>query len=265
MNTGIFGVAPTLLSNCHREGVSPCGDRPPDHDNKAKDDMTIKHVGTVLALGGFLLAGTGGCASMGNTEKGAIIGAATGAAVGGVIGKHQGSTTKGAIIGAVVGGAAGAVIGRQMDNKAEELEREMENAKVERVGEGILVTFDSGILFDFDSSRLRPEARENLAELARTLGEQREDYELLIAGHTDSTGSEDYNYDLSERRAQSAADYLATQGVPASHMNLVGLGEAEPVATNETAAGRQENRRVEVAIYASEEYRQQLAERYGSN
>lgn len=226
-------------------------------------DSTIRRRGAVLALLAFLAAASSGCSSMNQQERGAVIGAATGGAVGGVVGRAAGSTTKGAIIGAVIGGAAGAVIGNQMDQKATELEGELENAEIERVGEGILVTFDSGILFDFDSSELRPEARANLADLAQVLGERREDYELLIAGHTDSVGSDDYNQRLSERRAQAAADYLMRQDIPPSRMNLVGLGESEPVSTNETAAGRQQNRRVEVAIYASEEYRERLQERYG--
>lgn len=226
-------------------------------------DSTIHRRGAVLAVTAFLAAGSLGCSSMNQQERGAVIGAATGGAVGGVVGRAAGSTTKGVIIGAVIGGAAGAVIGNQMDEKATELEGELENAEIERVGEGILVTFDSGILFDFDSSQLRPEARANLADLAEVLGERREDYELMIAGHTDSVGSDDYNQSLSERRAQAASDYLTGQGIPPSRMSLVGLGESEPVTTNETAAGRQQNRRVEVAIYASEEYRERLRERYG--
>lgn len=224
--------------------------------------ISAKRSGVIVALTAFLAVGASGCASLNRTEEGAIIGAATGAAVGGAVGKWQGSTTKGAIIGAVVGGAAGAVIGRQMDNRAEELEAELENAEVERVGEGILVTFDSGILFDFDSYRLRPAARSNLSELANTLRDMPET-EVLIGGHTDSVGSDDYNYTLSEQRAQSAADYLMSLGVSGSRINIVGLGETEPVASNETSEGRQANRRVEVAIYASEEYRQELRERHG--
>ncbi len=227
---------------------------------------SIRTTGAVVAFLALIGAGSTGCATweeMNRTERGAIIGAASGAAVGGAVGRHQGSTTKGVIIGAAVGGAAGAVIGRQMDRKAEELERELENAEVERVGEGILVTFESGILFDFDSSRLRPEARANL----RSLTESLEDFpgsELLIAGHTDSVGDEEYNYRLSERRAQSAADFLMTQGISGSRINIVGLGETEPVASNETEAGRQENRRVEVAIYASEEHQEEIVERHGN-
>jgi len=223
----------------------------------------IRRMGAALALVVFLGTTTAGCASMNRREKGAIIGAATGAAVGGVVGKVAGSTTKGVIIGAVVGGAAGAVIGNEMDQKAEEMEEELENAKVERVGEGILVTFESGILFDFDSSRLRSEARANLSQLSTSLGDMTDDVELLVAGHTDSVGSDEYNYDLSERRAQAAADYLMTRGIPASRINITGLGESEPVASNETAQGRQLNRRVEIAIYANEEFREQVRERVG--
>jgi outer membrane protein OmpA-like peptidoglycan-associated protein len=220
-------------------------------------------MGAGLALAVFVTGSVSGCASLTRTERGAIIGAATGAAVGGVVGKYAGSTAKGAIVGAVVGGAAGAVIGREMDQRADRMEQDLENAKVERVGEGILVTFDSGILFDFDSSVLRPNARTNLNELATSLGDMADDVELLIAGHTDSVGTDDYNFGLSERRAQAAADYLMTRNIPPARINITGLGETEPVATNDTAEGRQLNRRVEVAIYASDQYREQVRQRVG--
>ena len=219
-------------------------------------DTTFGRTSRSLAAAAVLGLGLSACAGMSNQEKGAVIGAGAGGAAGAVIGNQTGSTARGAIIGAVLGGAAGAIIGNQMDDKAEELDDELEGATVERVGEGILVTFDSGILFDFDS-------RQNLDELARALGERRDDYEVLVAGHTDAVGSDTYNLGLSERRARAAADYLAAQGIPPSHLNPVGLGESEPVATNETAEGRQENRRVEIAIYASEEYRQELRETHG--
>ena len=225
---------------------------------------SVTRTGTFLALAAFLTAGATGCASLNKTQKGAIIGAAGGAAAGAVVGKYAGSTTKGAIVGAVVGGAAGAVIGNQMDEKARELEAELENANVERVGEGILVTFESGLLFDFDSAQLRAASRTNLNDLSGTLNEM-PDTELLIAGHTDSVGSEDYNFGLSERRAQTAANYLMSRGVAGSRINIVGLGESEPVSSNDTAAGRQENRRVEVAIYASEQMREQIKARYPGN
>jgi len=227
--------------------------------------MIARRLAAAVATASVIVSSTAGCAGMTQTERGAIIGAATGATVGGVVGRVAGSTTRGVIVGAVVGGAAGAVIGREMDQKAERMAAEIERGRVERVGEGILVTFDSGILFDFDSSVLRPEARENLASLARTLGDMTGDVELLIAGHTDSVGTDEYNYRLSERRAQSAADYLMTRGIPPARINIVGLGESEPVATNETAAGRQMNRRVEVAIYASDQYREEVRRRVGGN
>jgi outer membrane protein OmpA-like peptidoglycan-associated protein len=202
----------------------------------------------------------GGCSNLSNTEKGAMIGAGAGAAGGAAVGKATGdNTAEGAILGAVIGGAAGAIIGRQMDKKAEELDQELENAEVERVGEGIKVTFDSGLLFDFDSAALRTNAEQNLNEFANSMKDF-EDTKILIVGHTDSKGSSSYNQDLSERRAQSAADYLMREGLTSNRLITVGKGESEPVATNETEAGRQKNRRVEVAIYANEEYRDQARE-----
>jgi len=199
--------------------------------------------------GALVLGGATWCSTTSRTTRGAGIGAASGAVLGGLIGNANGSTTRGAIIGAVVGGAAGALIGRQMDERAREIERAVPGARVERVGEGIEVTFPSGFLFDFDSDRIRGDAAANLNELARHLARY-QDSNIMIAGHTDSVGSTTYNQDLSIRRAESAARYLAAHGVT-NHIETVGLGEREPVASNRTDAGRQENRRVEVAIYAS--------------
>lgn len=207
----------------------------------------------LLVLGTLLT----GCANLSKTEKGAAVGAGAGAVVGGAIGKAVGSTAKGAIIGAVVGGTAGAVIGQQMDKQAEALDDDLDDATVQRVGEGIVVTFDSGILFDFDSASLRPEARSNLRDLAESLSDY-ENTDVLIVGHTDATGPDDYNYRLSERRASSAAAYLMDQGLRPGRITTLGKGEQEPVASNDTEAGRQQNRRVEVAIYASEAYREAL-------
>jgi outer membrane protein OmpA-like peptidoglycan-associated protein len=188
------------------------------------------------------------------TQTGAVVGAAGGAVVGGVIGKVAGSTAKGAIIGAVVGGAAGAIIGAQMDKQAKELEQNIKGAKVERVGEGIQVTFESGLLYDFDSDVVRPEAKTNLRELALSL-EKYPGSDLLILGHTDSQGSDEYNQGLSERRANAAASYLRSEGVSGSRIATRGLGETEPVESNDSDAGRQANRRVEVSIFASRETR----------
>jgi len=192
------------------------------------------------------------CATKAGT--GAVVGTAGGAVVGAAVGKAAGSTAKGAILGAVVGGVAGAIIGSRMDKQAKELELSIKGAKVERVGEGIQVTFDSGLLYDFDSDVVRPEARANLHELAASL-EKYPGSDLLILGHTDQLGSVAYNQALSERRANSGASYLMSQGVNGSRIGTRGLGETEPVASNETEAGRQANRRVEVSIFASKEAR----------
>lgn len=198
-----------------------------------------------------------GCANMSKTGKGAIIGAGAGATVGAIIGKATGKTATGAIIGAAVGGTAGAIIGRQMDKQAAELEEELEGAKVERVGEGIQVTFDSAILFEVNSFILSDDSKTNLRNLAASLKEY-PNTDLIIAGHTDSTGPEDYNQKLSEQRADAAATLLVQQGVDASRISIVGHGETQPASSNDTSFGRQQNRRVEVAIFASEEYRAQL-------
>ncbi len=204
----------------------------------------------------------GGCASMSKSGKAVAIGVGTGAVVGGVIGNNtgKGSTAKGAIIGAAVGGAIGTVIGMQMDKQAKEIQQNIPGAVVERVGEGIQVTFASGLLYDFDSDRVRPEAGTNLRNLAASL-DKYPNTDLLIVGHTDDVGSASYNDGLSERRARAAADYLAAQGVARTRVRSVGRGEAEPVASNADEAGRQKNRRVEAAIYASEQYRKSLADR----
>jgi len=208
----------------------------------------------MIVLFAFFLSG---CASMTKTQEGAVIGAGAGAVLGGVIGNATGSTARGAIIGAAVGGAAGAVIGKQMDEQAEALEEELPGAEIERVGEGIQVTFDSGILFDFDAYTLRPEAREHLTNLAASLNEYA-DSEVLIVGHTDSSGANEYNQTLSEDRANAAGTYLIRGGVAPSRVKMTGLGETEPVASNDSEDGMQQNRRVEVAIFASEEYRKKV-------
>lgn len=214
-------------------------------------------MGGVLAL----LVILPGCSSLSRTEKGAIIGATAGGAIGGVIGNQTGSTTRGAIIGAAVGGVVGAVIGRQMDKQAEELAQNIPGATVQRIGEGIAVTFASGLLYDFDSDRVRAEAAQNLRNLSASLGEY-PNTDLLIVGHTDSIGPDSYNWDLSERRARAAADYLASQGVARTRLRTAGRGETEPIAANDTETGQQQNRRVEVAIYASEAYRNELTRQY---
>ena len=202
-----------------------------------------------LAVAGLTLAVTA-CASLNKKEEGAIIGAGAGGVIGGVIGNQTGSTARGAIIGAVVGGAAGAIIGHQMDQQAKEIKEAIPGATVERVGEGIQVTFASGLLYDFDSDVIRAEAGTNLRSLAASL-DQYPATDLLIVGHTDSQGSDDYNQSLSQRRANAASTYLVVQGVSATRLRTAGRGEMEPVASNDAESGRQLNRRVEIAIYAN--------------
>lgn len=200
------------------------------------------------------------CASMNNTQKGAVIGAASGGAIGAVVGKKVGSTAKGAIIGAAVGGTAGAIIGARMDKQAKELAMDIPGARVERVGEGIVVTFDSGLLFAYDSDAIQGAARTNLQNLAQSL-QKYPKTDVLIVGHTDATGSDSYNQGLSQRRASSAVAYLASQGVDRSRLRPTGRGESEPIESNSSETGRAQNRRVEVVIVANDDLKREVASR----
>ena len=209
----------------------------------------------MVLVGGLATSGMTGCSRLNQTERGAILGAAGGAAVGAVVGRAVGSTARGAILGAAVGGAAGAVIGRRMDQQAEELDAALPpGTTVQRVGEGIAVSFESGLLYPHNSTDLLPAGRQNLQALAQSLSRY-PDTEVLIVGHTDDTGSDSYNQGLSIQRAEAAAAVLASAGVPRNRIQTAGRGESEPIAGNTDEAGRQQNRRVEVAIFASEEYR----------
>lgn len=192
-----------------------------------------------------------GCGAS-NTVKGGVIGGVSGGVVGGIIGDQLGNTVMGAIIGAAVGGTAGALIGNYMDKQAEEMQNDIEGAEIERVGEGIKITFDSGILFATNSSTLEPQARLNINKLAVILNKY-PDTNILVTGHTDFDGTEEYNQALSERRAKSVSDYAMVQGIISSRFSIIGLGETEPVASNETDEGKHLNRRVEIAIFANED------------
>jgi outer membrane protein OmpA-like peptidoglycan-associated protein len=192
-----------------------------------------------------------GCGSWSKSAKGAAIGATAGAVVGGVIGKQAGNTAAGAILGAVVGGAAGAYIGDQMDKQADEMRRDLAGAKIERIGEGIKITFESGILFSVNSIAVRPEAQANLTKLATILNKY-PDTDILVEGHTDSTGSEQYNLELSKHRAESVGNLLVGKGVNGKRFQLVGYGESQPADQSNTTDGLQINRRVEIAIFAND-------------
>jgi outer membrane protein OmpA-like peptidoglycan-associated protein len=191
---------------------------------------------------------------MSKTTKGGLLGAGGGAAAGAILGRVIGGsrgTAIGAIIGAAAGGTAGAVIGRKMDKQAEELQNDMKNAKVERVGEGIKITFDSGILFDTNASALRPASLSEIDKMAAVLLKY-PDTNVLVEGHTDASGSDAINQPLSERRAQAVASETIAKGVDPSRVTTKGLGSTDPIADNTTAEGKQANRRVEVAIFANE-------------
>lgn len=211
---------------------------------------------SILVLSAPLLEGCKN-SKLSNQEKGAIIGIGTGAAAGAVIGNKSGNTAVGAIIGAAVGGTAGTLIGIYMDKQARELEQKVENAKVERIGEGIKITFDSGLLFGFDSYQISSDTRKNLDNMAKVL----QDYDetnILIEGHTDSVGEDAYNQKLSEKRAEAVATYLRVKDVKRSRLVTKGYGEGQPVASNADDSGQKQNRRVEVVITANEKLKKDV-------
>jgi outer membrane protein OmpA-like peptidoglycan-associated protein len=207
-----------------------------------------------------MIAGVHQSCGMSKTAEGAAIGAMAGAAVGGIIGHQTGNTAAGAIIGGAIGGAAGAYIGNYMDKQAEEIQADLEGAKVERIGEGIKITFDSGILYDVNKATLRPEAKANLDKLAVILNKYA-DTNILIEGHTDATGADEYNLELSRNRASSVSNYLAGLAVDSKRFTTMGYGESQPIATNDTDGGRQQNRRVEIAIMANDKLKKAAEEK----
>ena len=219
----------------------------------------MKRILTVCVLLVFLLASVN-CASWNKTTKGAVIGGAGGAVLGGVIGRAAGNTLLGAILGAAVGGAAGAFIGSYMDKQAAEMQRDLEGAEIQRIGEGIKITFDSGILYDIDKSDLRPVSKTNLAKLAKILNKY-PDTNILIEGHTDDTGTDEHNMTLSKNRAQSVASYLATAEVTSARFSITGYGETQPIVTNDTPEGRQKNRRVDIAVMANDKLKKAAQEK----
>lgn len=193
----------------------------------------------------------GACKNMNKAQKGTYVGAAGGAAAGAAIGKAAGNTAMGAILGAAIGGAAGYGIGRYMDKQAAELEKDLEGAQIERVGEGIKITFRDGIQFALNSAVLSETSKTNLKDLAETL-KKYDDTNILIEGHTDISGTREHNMQLSEKRAEAVASYLTGLAVARKRMTTDGYGPDQPVGDNDSDFGRQQNRRVEVAIFANE-------------
>jgi len=213
---------------------------------------SIQKTLTSIAAVAIIIAG---CKSMNKTTKGAIIGTAGGGAIGAVVGKVAGNTALGAVIGAAVGGATGAVIGHKMDKQAKQIESSVPGAKVERVGEGIVVEFNEKILFAFGQSTLGASASSNLDKLATVLKEN-PDTDIEVQGHTDSKGSDDFNMTLSEKRASAVANYLKAKGVASSRIKTKGFGETAPVASNDTEEGRAQNRRVNFLITANDKMKE---------
>lgn len=222
---------------------------------------TIKHIAFGTALFALVAAG---CSTATRSQKGAVIGAGGGGAIGAVIGKAAGNTAMGAIIGATVGGVAGAVIGRKMDKQAEEMEKVLGDAEVRREGEGIVVNFKEKVLFAFNSADLGGNAQDNLGKLVNVLNRY-PDTNIEIIGHTDSKGTDEYNQSLSQRRANAVINQLKTQNIGANRLSAKGMGEADPVATNDTDEGRAQNRRVEFVITANEKMKEEARREAGNN
>lgn len=218
--------------------------------------MKIQHWLLIVLLSSTVL--TQGCKSWNKSQKGAVVGTASGGAAGAIIGKASGNTAMGAVIGAAVGGAAGAIIGNEMDKQAEEIEKKVPGATVNRVEEGIVIEFASNVLFGFDSYALTPTAKNNLDEL-NSVVQKYPNTIIEIHGHTDSKGSAKYNMNLSERRAQEVANYMVSKNTTRSRLKTIGYGQKNPKFSNDDEAGRTKNRRVEFAIYANEEMKREAA------
>ncbi|HET7437486.1 MAG TPA: OmpA family protein [Thermoanaerobaculia bacterium] len=186
------------------------------------------------------------------TAKGAVIGGVAGAIAGAIIHNNRGSgnAKRGAVVGGVVGAATGAIVGAMMDKQEREL-RQIEGINVTRTSDDELkVTVRNEVLFDFNSASLRSASRDELREMASVF-DKYGDTTIVVAGHTDSVGSESYNQRLSERRANAVSNYLEDSGVRGSRIDAVGYGESRPKASNSSASGRQQNRRVELYVRAN--------------
>jgi outer membrane protein OmpA-like peptidoglycan-associated protein len=214
----------------------------------------------VILFASTLLIGCDAVKNANNKQKGAVIGATGGAVIGGVIGNNtgDGNTALGSIIGGVVGGTAGAIIGNRMDKQAKRIEEEIPGAEVERVGEGINVTFDetSGVYFDTEKYNINSKSQATLKKLADIFREYPQT-NILVEGHTDNTGSDSYNLTLSKNRAQAVTGYLVDSGIEKGRFTTKWYGEAQPKYDNTTAEGRAKNRRVELAIVANEQLKEQ--------
>lgn len=218
--------------------------------------------GLSLATSALLLGSCSTIQNANNATKGGAIGTTAGAGLGALIGGKAGNTAIGAIAGAVIGGAAGTLIGNKMDKQAREIENTIAGAEVEKVDEAILVKFDSGILFDFNKSTLKSEAKTNIAKLVETLNKE-PNTDILVIGHTDNVGTLAANDKVSSDRAKSVRDYAVSQGLSAGRIATEGKNYSEPIASNDTEAGRAQNRRVEIVITASKKMQDEARREVG--
>ncbi|NGM66213.1 OmpA family protein [Sphingobacterium sp. SGR-19] len=208
--------------------------------------------GLSVATSVMLFASCAAIQNTSNTTKGAAIGTAAGAGLGALIGGKAGNTAVGAIAGAAIGGVAGGLIGKKMDRQAKEIENTVAGAEVIKADEGIIVKFDEGILFDFNSSTLKSAAKTNISKLVETLNKE-PGTNILVIGHTDNIGTLAANQKVSESRAASVRSYAVSQGLSSSRIKTEGKNYSEPIASNDTDAGRAENRRVEIVIVAGDD------------
>jgi outer membrane protein OmpA-like peptidoglycan-associated protein len=216
----------------------------------------------LFAAVGLVAAGCDATRRTSNRDKGVAVGAVGGAVIGGVIGNNVGNkknTALGAIIGAAVGGVAGGIIGGKMDRQAEKIKTEIPGAKVERVGEGINVTFDennpdgskAGVFFETAKYNISSNSQLAINKLVKIFTEYPET-NILVEGHTDNVGSEAYNMNLSEKRANAVGNALRNAGLASKRLTVKWYGETQPKLDNATPQGRASNRRVEFSITANE-------------
>lgn len=227
-----------------------------------------------LAVIMLMVSGCSTVKKTNKTQRGAAAGTVGGAVIGGVIGNNvgKGNTVLGAIIGGVIGGVAGGIIGNKMDRQAEKIKNEIPGAEVQRVGEGIIVTFNDknpdgskmGVYFDYDKSDITSNSRLALDKMVKIFNEYPQT-NILIEGHTDDKGTDSYNLALSERRAMAVGNYLKNEGISSSRLTIKWYGETQPKVENTSDANRAENRRVEFGITANEKMKEEAKKEAGGN
>jgi len=233
--------------------------------------------GKIILIAGAVVIMASGCSTIqksNKTQRGVVIGTTGGAVLGGVIGNNvgKGNTVLGAVIGGVIGGVAGGIIGNKMDRQAEKIKTEIPGAEVQRVGEGIVVTFPDknpdgskmGVYFDFNQSTITANSKLALDKLVSIFKEYPET-NILVEGHTDDKGTDSYNLSLSQRRADAVGSYLKTNGITPSRLTIKWYGESQPKVDNTTDANRAENRRVEFGITANEKMKEDAKKEAAKN